>query len=448
MQKSWHLSRREALRGLGALIGLPFLEAMTPVSRAAQRAMKPPVRLMFHWLGTATNMDAWFPQDDGPNYTLSRALKPLERHRQNFTAISGTRNFPELDYGGGREFGHNGALTWLTSHRTITGSGPADIKTDSSVDQIAAKFLGVDTRFPSLQLGIYKPGFHILSWSEYGTPLQTVEGPAKLFANLFAAKRPAEVAQFKRNAELNRSVLDLVTESRHDLQRKLGVRDREKLEQYLTSVRELEAGILRDEKWADAPPAKTHGKPPAPTADKSKAEWMPTMYRLIALAFEADLTRVVALAGDGPGGEYDFIPGVIEDWHPISHHNRNAEKLEQMAKINEWSMSQLAGFLDLLDGIKEGENGSLLDNSLILTGDSMTDGQHWGGNYPMVLAGHAGGRLKQGRHLKFCENPRYGQDRWPLARVPTSNLYLTMLQSAGVRVEKIADSTGPLEGLA
>jgi hypothetical protein len=127
MNKSWHLNRREALRGLGAIIGLPFLEAMTPLSRAAQKAAKPPVRLMWHWVGTATNMDAWFPVDAGPDYTLSRALKPLERHRQHFTAISGTRNYPELDYGGGREFGHNGALHWLTCQRTITGSGPADL---------------------------------------------------------------------------------------------------------------------------------------------------------------------------------------------------------------------------------------------------------------------------------------------------------------------------------
>ncbi|QDU92417.1 DUF1552 domain-containing protein [Lignipirellula cremea] len=447
MTKSWRLSRRTALQGLGATIALPFLEAMTPVSRAAQQAAQPPVRLMFHWLGTATNMDHWFPEDDGPNYQLSRALRPLERHRSHFSVISGTRNFPELDYGGGREFGHNGAMMWLTSQRVVTGSGAADIKTHSSVDQIAAKHLGQNTRHPSLQLGIYKPGFHILSWSEHGTPLPTINSPAALFQRLFVAKRPSEVAQFKKNAALNHSLLDLVTESRHDLQRRLGVQDRDKLDQYLTSVRELEAGIARDEKWIDTPPPPA-GRPPAPTAERSKDEWMATMYRLIALAFEADITRVVALAGDGPGPAYDFIPGVIEDWHPISHHNQNAEKLEQMARINEWSMSELAKFLDTLDGMHDANGQSILHNSLILTGDSMADGQHWGGNYPLLLAGHAGGRLKQGQHLKFCENPRYGQDKWTLARTPTSNLYLSMLQLAGAPVERFADSTGPLAGLA
>jgi hypothetical protein len=446
MNKSWHLNRREALRGLGAIIGLPFLEAMTPLSRAAQKAAKPPVRLMWHWVGTATNMDAWFPVDAGPDYTLSRALKPLERHRQHFTAISGTRNYPELDYGGGREFGHNGALHWLTCQRTITGSGPADIKTHSSVDQIAAKHLGGDTRFPSLQLGLYKPGFHILSWSEAGTPLPTIDGPAKLFQQLFAAKRPAELAAFKRNAALNQSVLDLVTGSRQDLERKLGKLDKEKLDQYLTSIRELETGITRDQQWVDVPPVKTSAKAPAPTAEQSKKDWMPAMYELIALAFEADLTRVVALAGDGPRDGYDFIPGVVEDWHPISHHNRNPEKLEQMAKMNEWNVTQLAGFLDRLNGIKE-PNGSVLDNSLILTGDSMTDGQHWGGNYPLVLSGHGGGQLKQGQHLRFCENPRYGQDKWPLARTATSQLHLAMLKAAGVPVDKFAGSKETLKGL-
>jgi hypothetical protein len=110
-------------------------------------------------------------------------------------------------------------------------------------------------------------------------------------------------------------------------------------------------------------------------------------------------------------------------------------------------MSQLAGFIDTLDGIKEANGVSLLDNSLILTGDSMTDGQHWGGNYPMILAGHGGGKVKQGQHLRFCESPRYGQDKWPLARVPTSNLHLAMLKIAGVPIDRVADSTEPLTGL-
>ena len=447
MQKSWHLSRRQALRGLGAFIGLPFLEAMTPVSRAAQRAMKPPVRLMWHWIGTATNMDEWFPQDDGPNYTLSRALKPLERHRKHFSVISGTRNFPELNYGGGREFGHNSGLTWLTCQRTITGGGAADLKTHSSVDQVAAKHLGRDTRYPSLQLGNYSTTFTVLSWSEDGTPLPTLNGPAALFQQVFSAKRPAEIAQFKNNAALNKSVLDLVTMSRRDLERKLGRLDKEKLDQYLTSVRELEMSIARDEKWIDVPPAKTSAKAPAPTAGLSKKEWTPAMYELIALAFEADLTRVVALAGDGPGSTYDFIPGVVEDWHPISHHSQNPAKLEQMAKINEWSMTEFGRFLDRLNGIQDAGGGSLLDNSLILAGDSMTDGQHWGGNYPLVLAGHGGGRLKQGRHLRFCESPRYGQDKWPLARTATSELHLAMLQAAGAPVENFAGSKQTLKGL-
>jgi len=223
--------------------------------------------------------------------------------------------------------------------------------------------------------------------------------------------------------------------------------DKEKLDQYLTSVRELETGIARDLQWADVPPVKTSAKAPAPTADKSKEEWMPAIYKLIALAFEADLTRVVALAGDGPGGSYDFIPGVVEDWHPISHHNRNPEKLDQMAKINEWSMTQLGGFLDTLAASKDPEGRSLLDSSLILTGDSMTDGQHWGGNYPLLLSGHGGG-LKQGQHLKFCENPRYDQDKWPLASVATAELHLAMLKAAGAPVETFAGYKNTLKGLA
>jgi hypothetical protein len=447
MSKSWHLSRREVLRGTGAVIGLPYLEAMLPACQAAATGSTPPVRLVYHWVGTATNMDAWFPQDDGPGYTLSRALKPLERHRAQFSCITGTRNFPELDYGSGGEFGHNSALTWLTGHRIKTGSGPADLKTHSSVDQIAAKYLGADTRFPSLQLGIYKPGFHILSWSEHGTPLPTINSPGQLFRHLFSARSPADVAAFRANAARNRSILDLVAASRADMARRLGRQDQDKLDQYLTSLRELEAEIARDERWMAVPPPRTAAKPPPATAEQSKEAWLPAMYKLIALAFEADLTRVVTIAGDGPGESYEFIPGVIEHWHPISHHNRNPDKLEQMAKINEWTSRQLAGFLDQLHQVKEPNGRSLLDQSLILVGDSMTDGQHWGGNYPLLLAGHGGTKLRHGQHLRFCPSPRYGQDRWPLARVPTSNLYLAMLQLAGVPIEKLPASTGPLEGL-
>ena len=175
--------------------------------------------------------------------------------------------------------------------------------------------------------------------------------------------------------------------------------------------------------------------------------WGPRLDLRRALAFEADLTRVVALAGDGPGGSYDFIPGVVEDWHPISHHNRNPEKLDQMAKINEWSMTQLGGFLDTLAASKDPEGRSLLDSSLILTGDSMTDGQHWGGNYPLLLSGHGGG-LKQGQYLKFCENPRYDQDKWPLASVATAELHLAMLKAAGAPVETFAGYKNTLKGLA
>jgi len=443
------LHRRTMLKGLGATIALPFLECMTPMARAAKAAMQPPKRLMFHWIGTATNMADWFPKDDGPNYTLPTALEPLARVRQHFSVISGTRPFPELDYGSGAEGGHNSALTWLTCQRKRTGPGPSDIITHSSVDQIAAKHLGADTRFPSLQLGIYKPGFHILSWSEYGTPLPTMTKPSEVFTHLFTERKPQEIAALKKNIARNKSILDIVQGSRQSLERKLGAADKEKLDQYLTSIRQLEQGFERDRQWADTPLPEINAGQPNPTADKSKKEWMPTMYKLIALAFEADLTRVVALAGDGPGEYNEFMKDVVELWHPISHHNRDPKKLAQMTKINRRNNEELANFIEVLEGKREKDGSSMLDHTLVLHGDSMTDGQHWGGNCPMILAGHAGG-LKQGQHLKFCETPDYDPDKtsWPLAPVPTANLYLSMLQAANVPVNQFANATGFLPGLS
>ena len=447
--KSWHLSRRTVLRGLGASVGLPFLECMTPLTRAAAAASKPPVRLMFQWVGTATNMEDWFPKDDGPDYTLSPALQPLARVRQHFSVISGTRNFSQLDYGNqGYVGGHNSGIVWLSGTGKRTGPGPTDIKPGWSADQVAAKHIGQDTKFPSLQLGTYKSGFHILSWSENGTPLPTISTPPALYEAIFAPKNAKEIETFKTNLAQKRSLLDLITGSRQDIDRKLGKADKEKMDQYLTSIRELEMSFQRDAKWIDVPPAKVDIKAPGPETTKEKAAWMSSMLQLIKLAFQTDTTRVVALAGWGPDGDnFSFIPGVTELWHPISHHNQDKLKLAQMTKINAYVSGQLASFYESLDACKEADGSSLLDNSLLLSGDSMTDGQHWGGNYPLILAGHAGGRLKQGQHLRFCETPNYSQSAWPLARVPTANLYLSMLKYAGAPIESFADSTEPLQGL-
>lgn len=443
------LDRRTVLKGMGATIALPFLECMTPASRAAQAAMQPPTRLMFHWIGTATNMGDWFPKDEGPNYTLSPALKPLERVRQHFSVISGTRPFPDLDYGSGAEGGHNSALTWLTANKERTGPGPSDLITRNSVDQVAAKYLGKETRFPSLQLGVYKPGYHILSWSEYGTPLPTISKPSELFQNLFTERKPQEIEALKKNIARNQSILDIVQGSRQSLEKKLSAGDRDKLDQYLTSIRELEKGFERDRQWADTPLPEINAEKPGPSADTTKQEWLPTMYKLIALAFEADLTRVVALAGDGPGEYNDFMKDVVEMWHPISHHNRDPKKLAQMTLINQHNNGLFADFIETLDKTKDPNGSSILDSSLILHGDSMTDGQHWGGNCPLLLAGHAGG-IRQGQHIRYCETPDYSpeKDSWPLAPIPIANLYLSMLTAANVPAKAFANSTGLLTGLA
>ncbi len=211
---------------------------------------------------------------------------------------------------------------------------------------------------------------------------------------------------------------------------------------------EIELKIQRNEKWVDVPKIRPDGiEEPERDCDRDKDLWLETMYELVTLAFQTDATRVIALARNGPQDYRQVVKGVTEAWHPISHHNRNPEKLEMATKINEYLMGHFAKFLDKLERTKEADGSSVLDNSLVLYGDSMSDGGHWGGNLPLILAGHAGGQLKQGQHLKFAEVPRYDQDRYPLGTTPTANLFLAMLNLAGVPVDSFADSTGPLTGL-
>jgi len=451
MKTTWHIPRRSVLKGLGATIALPFLEIMSPISLRAQSTAKSPVRLLFRYDGASTNMEQWFPKDDGLNYTLSRALEPLADHRRHFSVISGTRHFVDNpSAGGGSVGGHGSGRVWLTGHFSDgrDSQGRGKINTHSSVDQIAAEVLGRETRFDSLQLGAYDTKDTILSWNRGGTPLPTINSPRELFNMLFVDGDESDRDRARAILGRNQSILDLVTDNRKSIERKLSYADKEKYDQYLTSIRELEKKISRHEKWVDTPKPEAPGMNlPTPDADRDKDLWLETMYDLTAMAFQTDSTRVIALARNGPQDYRHVVDGVTEAWHPISHHGGNAEKLEMATKINEYLMRHFARFLDKMDAIKDPDGSSLLDNSLILYGDSMTDGGHWGGNLPLILAGHAGGQLKQGQHLKLSELPRYGQDRYPLAETPTSNLFVSMLNYAGVPTENFADSTGPLTGL-
>ncbi|QDT36521.1 DUF1552 domain-containing protein [Stratiformator vulcanicus] len=451
MKNSWHIPRRTVLKGLGASVALPFLETMNSVSRAEQQASKPPVRLMFRYDGAATNMEEWFPKDDGPNYTLSRALKPMEKHREHFSVISGTRHFCDNpSAGGGSVGGHGSGRVWLTGHFSggTDSQGRGKISTHSSVDQLAAEVIGRETRFDSLQLGSSSSQDTMLSWNRNGTPLPTINSPGQVFRELFVDKAADDKREIRDVFSRNRSILDLVTDNRKSLERRMSDLDRQKFEQYLTSVRELEQKIQRREQWVDIPKQKPAGlSEPDRDVERSKDLWLETMYDLIVKAFETDSTRVIALARNGPQDYRQVVEGVTEAWHPISHHSGNAEKLEMAAKINEYLMDHFGRFLGKLDQVQDSDGNSVLHNSLILYGDSMTDGGHWGGNLPLVLAGHAGGQLKQGQHLKLGPVPTYAERNDGLAQVPTANLFVSMLNLAGVPTDHVADSTGPLEGL-
>lgn len=447
MGNNQQLSRRTLLRGAaGVAIGLPMLDAMLPVARGSRVALrKPPVRMAFILMGMGVNMDHWFPQDAGPNYTLSRALKPLAPHKQDFSVITGTKHIAA------NKGGHGSSKIWLTGCDTSATPG-YDFKNSVSVDQLAAATLGQQTRIPSLQLGIYSSHYGILSWTREGTPLPTIKEPIDVFDYLFSERESKNVNQKLKKLRQQKSILDFALESARSLNRDLGTADRRKLDEYLTAIREVEQRIAQAEKWASVPRPKPPIPAPARNAKRGGGDiryYLRTMYDLIAIAFQADLTRVVAFQAYSDSNNARITEsGAWEGWHTLTHNNGDEEKLEQLAMIDEFHSKHFAGMLERFKSVREADGSSLLDHSMLLYGESMTTGnRHWGGNLPLVVAGHGGGGLQQGQHIKLCESPSESRDTYTEATTPTSNLFVSMLNQAGIPTKRFADSTGPLKPL-
>jgi hypothetical protein len=448
MKSQLAIPRRTFLRGLGTTLALPLLESIAPVSKLAAASADGglPKRMAFLYVPNGVNMADWTPKGTGTKFELPYILEPLAPFRNDLQILSGLAHQkadPNGDGGGDHARASASFLTGCQARKTAA----VDIRAGVSVDQIAAERLGKVTRIPSLELSCDKgqqagscdSGYSCayqfnLAWKTPTTPLPPEVDPRLVFERLFAGGSAAESAESRARRRLNqKSILDFVIEDARRLQGKLGSTDKRKLDEYMTSVREIEQRIERAEKFTTQAPDYT-----APAAvPKEYEQHLHVMFDLLALAFQTDTTRVSTflVAHDGSNRSYPFV-GVPDGHHDLSHHGGNKEKKQKIAKINNFHIRQFAYFLQKLKSIKEGD-GTLLDNCMIVYGSAISDGNdHLHHDLPVILAGKGGGTLATGRHLEF---PKF---------TPMTNLYLSMLERIGEPIQQMGDSTGKLSQLS
>jgi BMFP domain-containing protein YqiC len=418
------ISRRRFLRAAGVAVSLPLLDAMLP--RFARATEKVPPRRLF---GVCNNLgllpDRFFPTDDGRDYTPSPYLKLLQDHRADFTVFSGVAH-PGVDGG------HPSDVAFLTAAPHPASSS---FRNTISLDQLVAEKIGTLTRFPSLTLAVN--GGRSLSWTRAGVAIPPEGQAARVFKQLFLQGSKAEVEAQVRDLETGRSILDTVGEQAKDLQRAVGARDRARLDQYLSGVRDLENRLAESKGWADKPKPKVTASPPTdPTSPAQYMAKVKVMYDLVRLAFETDSTRAVTLMLNSVGTPVVQITGetITDSYHNLSHHGMAEEKLSQLRVIDEWHMRQLAELLKGLKGATEGGE-TLLDRTAVVYGSNLGDANaHSTTNLPTLLAG---GGFKHGRHLAFDPKKNY----------PLPNLFVSVLQRMGLDAASFGSSTGTMRGL-
>lgn len=451
------LSRRTVLRGLGTTVALPFLEAMLPRGlglRAATPALEAPRRLAFFYVPNGIHMETWSPAAEGSNFELPATLEPLQPVKNQLLVLSGLTADKARPNGDGPGDHARAASAFLTGAQPRKTHG-ADIHVGVSVDQVAAEVAGRNTRLPSLELGCdrgaqagncdsgYSCAYSAnISWRSPTLPLAKEIDPRLVFERLFPNHSRVEAAENRaRRERLRQSVLDFVSEDARRLRDRLGSTDQRKLDEYFSSVREVERRIERSEAEARGELAAEKG-PVA--ASLKRPEGIPKEYQdhidlltdILALAFQSDLTRVATflMANEGSNRSYNFL-GVPEGHHDLSHHGNNKEKQSKIAKINRFHMERFAAFLQKLENIPEGD-GTVLDHSMIVFGSGIGDGnRHNHDELPILVAGRGSGMLEPGRHVRYSRN------------TPLNNLWLSLLDRMGVAIDRLGDSTGRLGGL-
>jgi hypothetical protein len=438
------MPRRTFLRGIGATMALPLLDAMVPAASAFARTAAAPVkRLGFIYIPNGANMAKWTPATAGAGFALSPSLTPLEPVRDHIIVPTGLAHRQAEAWGDGNGEHSRASGVWLNGIHPKRTEG-ADVRAGTTADQLAARVLGQDTPLPSLELAIensYVVGncdngyscvyTNTISWASPTTPLPMEHNPRVVFERLFG--EGGTTTERTSRMQEDRSILDAVREDMHALQKSLGPGDRTRVTQYLDAVREIERRIQRAEAQAAKATLPEDLARPVGIPD-SFDEHMKLMFDLQALAFQADVTRVFTflIGREQTAQSYPHI-GVPEPHHATSHHQMNPNKLDNYAKINTYHVGLLSRFLQQLQATEDGD-GSLLDHSMILYGGGISDGdQHSHIDLPLVLAGGGAGQLRGGRHL------RYPTD------TPMTNLLLALLDKAGVHADQFGDSTGQLD---
>jgi hypothetical protein len=435
------------LRGVGTVVALPVLDAMLPRPVRAATAAKTvaPRRMAFIYVPNGCHMEDWTPASEGANFELPPILKPLEAVKSDVMVLSGLTCDKARPNGDGAGDHARASSAFLTGAQARKTAG-ANFRSGVSADQVAAQRLGDQTRLASLELGIEKfrgsgncdSGYscvyeHTLAWRNPTTPLPTEVDPKLIFDRLFS-DRPNDPDRLKRS-RLRSSVLDAVLDDAHSLERQLGGTDRQKLDQYLTSVRDLEERIQRSEKLPPVHLPEGTKRPEEQPADLT--EHLRLVSDTLVLAFQTDVTRVATFMFGREGSDRSYaMVGVKEGHHSITHHQNKPELLAKIRAINTYHIEQFAYLLGRLRSIPEGE-GTLLDNCLIAYGSAIADGnRHDHGDLPILLAGRGGGTIQSGRHLRVPRD------------TPLTNLWLAMLERMGAPTKQLGDSTGVLEGLA
>ncbi len=447
MSLSAKISRRTLLHGVGTAMALPFLEAMIPTSVLAQSAKKRPNRMAFIFVPNGIHMASWTPKTTGIMSELPQTMQPLNNVRGSINVLSGLAQSNAFALGDGGGDHARSAAAFLTGCHPRKTYG-ADIKAGISVDQLAAARIGNQTRFASLEIGCERGGINgncdsgyscayssNISWRGEAQPMAHEVDPRAVFERLFNNGDPEETAESRQLRQNDRmSVLDFVLEDANKLKGKLGSHDQNKLDEYFTGVREIERRVALAEKSNIAGRLAGSDKPTG--IPNEFGDHMRLMFDMMLLAFQADMTRIVTfmVANDGSNRGYKDI-GVPEGHHDCSHHGGDVKKLAKVQSINQYHVTQLAYFLNKMESIKEGE-GSMLDNSMIVYGAGISDGdRHNHDDLPILLAGKGGGTIKSGRHMAY-NNP-----------TPMTNLFLSMLDRVGVPADHIGDSTGRLQQL-
>ena len=423
------LPRRRFLRGLGVTLGLPMLECMTPVfSRAAES--KQPKRMLLISNNLGVLPQHFFPKDKGPGYTLSPYLKELATFKNDFTVCSGLSH-PAVTGG------HSTENCFLTAARDPTRSG---FRNSISLDQFAAEALGQQTRFPTLNLGVnIDKANRSLSWTRDGVLLPAEDSPAALFRKMFIQGDAKQTALSLKRLQERGSVLDVLSEDMRGFQRGLSASDRSRLDQYLTSVRELEERLTISGEWEQKPKPQTKSAEPKDIADKAKFfPKIQLMLDMARLAFESDSTRIITLMVDGfatPVFEIDAQHRTRDGYHNLSHHGQSKEKLAELEKVDLQQMRHLRNLLTSLAATPTTDSARLLDHTMVLYGSNLGDANvHNCTNLPVLLAG---GVFKHGQHLAFDT----------VQNKPLCNLFVSMMQNMGIESAAFGSSTGTITNI-